>query len=39
LEEAMYEIRQTNIKGNNDREEESILGLEIFLSTSLQTPR
>jgi hypothetical protein len=30
VEKEMYEIRQTNSKGNNDRKEELVLGLEIF---------
>jgi hypothetical protein len=35
----MYEIRQTNSKGNNHRKEESVLGLEIFSNSSPRTPR
>jgi hypothetical protein len=39
VEKEMYEIRQTNSKGNNNRKEESVLGLEIFLNSSPQPPR
>jgi hypothetical protein len=39
VEKEMYEIRQTNSKGNNNRKEELVLGLEIFLNSSPQPPQ
>jgi hypothetical protein len=39
VEKEMYEIRQRNSKGNNNRKEESVLEFEIFLNSSPQPPR